>query len=139
MSKVSYSHIFLTLCFLLTVETSFNLSCMDASNGRLYELESVEYVHIENCQELKLDLFKYIPSKILNLNIINVKNLSIVTGPQSLENIGNIFLIQSLISENTNFVSKAGSNIFIENCEFKKNLKIFSMGSDLLDGGVHLR
>ena len=131
---------FIISSFLLPVKNFLNLSCQEASLGNLYALEhDVENVYIENCQNLKLDLFKYLPRKISNLYIINVTNLTIVSGPQSLENIENIVLFQSTIFENTNFVSKSGSRIFIENCDLRKNLKIFSMGSDLLEGQFFLR
>ena len=140
MSEVFLLNLFLTICFFLPVKNFLNLSCLDAVRGNLYELKSnVDYVFIENCQNIKLDLFKYMPKKISNLYIINATNLSIVSGPQSLENIENVFLFQSTVSENTNFVSKAGSSIFIENCKFRKNLKIYSIGSDLLEGTVYLR
>ena len=131
---------FIISSFLLPVKNFLNLSCREASLGNLYDSkQDVENVYIENCQNLKLDLFKYLPRKISNLYIINITNLTIVTGPQSLENIENIVLFQSTIFENTNFVSKSGSRIFIENCDLRKNLKIFSMGSDLLEGQFFLR
>ena len=140
MSKDFLTNIFIISCFLLPVKNFLNLSCREASLGNLYgSKHDVENVYIENCQNLKLDLFKYLPRKISNLYIINVTNLTIVTGPQSLENIENIVLFQSTILENTNFVSKAGSSIFIENCDLRKNLKIYSMGSDLLEGQFFLR
>ena len=143
MTKDFLLNIFIISCFLQSaqpVKNFLNLSCREASLGNLYDSKhDVENVYIENCQNLKLDLFKYLPRKISNLYIINVTNLTIVTGPQSLENIENIVLFQSTILENTNFVSKAGSSIFIENCDLRKNLKIYSMGSDLVEGQFFLR
>ena len=140
MSRDFLLNIFIISSFLPPVKNFLNLSCLEASLGNLYDLrQDVENVYIENCKNLKLDIFKYRKYKISNLYIINVTNLTIVTGPQSLENIENIVLFQSTILENTNFVSKSGSTIFIENCDLRKNLKIYSMGSDLLEGRFFLR
>ena len=140
MSKVWLLNLFLSSCLLVPVENFILLSCDEASAGVLYHLKyDSDYVFIENCRDLKLDLFKYFPRKITNLHLMNLTNLTIVTGPQSLENIENILLFQSTILENTKFLTKTGSSIFIENCKFRKNLKIYSIGSGSLDGGVYFR
>ena len=140
MSKVWLLNIFLSSCLVLPVINFIHLSCDEVREGALYQLKyDSDYVFIEDCRDLQLDLFKYLPRRITNLHVMNVTNLTIVTSPQSLGNIENIILFQSRISENTNFVSKAGSSIFIENCNFNKNLKIYSIGSESRDGRVYFR
>ena len=108
--------------------TDLTLTCTEAGQGHLSQLVTqVRYVSIENCVNLTLDIFHSVPIIISSLLLVNMTNLQLVLGPQSLSNIGELVLIQSTLVGNVTFVSKTGASLTVENCTFQNDLFIYSL------------
>ena len=110
-----------TLCL-----SDLTLTCTEAGQGHLSQLVTqVRYVSIENCVNLTLDIFHSVPIYISSLLLVNMTNLQLVLGPQSLRNIGQLVLMQSSLLGDVTFMSKTGGGLTIENCTFTNGLFIY--------------
>ena len=109
-----------TLCL-----TDLTLTCTEAGQGHLSQLMTqVRSVSIENCVNLTLDIFHSVPIIISSLLLVNMTNLQLVLGPQSLSNIGQLVLMQSSLLGDVTFVSKTGGGLTVENFTFTNNIFI---------------
>ena len=90
-------------------------------------LKQFRSIMVENCVNLTLDIFHSTQIHISSLLLVNMTNLQLVLGPQSLSNIRNLVIVQSSLLGDVSFMSRTGAGLTVENCTFHNNLHIYSL------------
>jgi len=123
------------------------LSCSQAQNIHSIYPGHDHTVIIQNCHNTSINIFKPVSGYIPSLHLVNMTNLQLVLGPQSLSNIGQLVIIQSSLVGDMSFLTKSGADLTVENCTFQNNVEIYSLNrqrssfyfiENVFNGGVEV-